>query len=85
MHAEDPEMQDRAVDGYGRLVQEAGRRFAPFLERALERQEIVRHFGRFPHRNPLLGRQDTRVEAAWLRTEAPPWVVARLPRKPKTP
>lgn len=85
MHAEDEGMQDRAVDGFERLVAEHGDRFRPFLERALERRAMVQRFGRFPHRNPILGRSSTPVEAAWLRTDAPPWAVARLPRRPKAP
>jgi hypothetical protein len=33
---------------------------------AKEHLEIIRRFGRFPHRNPVLGRASTREEAAYL-------------------
>jgi uncharacterized protein (DUF924 family) len=34
---------------------------------ALRHREIVARFGRFPHRNPVLGRQTTPEEEAFLR------------------
>lgn len=55
-----------------------------FIKSIVEHAEAVLIFGRFPHRNPILGRSHTAVESAWLATEAPSWVVARLPRRPKT-
>jgi uncharacterized protein (DUF924 family) len=36
------------------------------LDAALRHQEIVLRFGRFPHRNPALGRVTTPEEAAFL-------------------
>jgi uncharacterized protein (DUF924 family) len=33
---------------------------------ALRHLEVIRRFGRFPHRNRALGREDTPDEAAWL-------------------
>jgi uncharacterized protein (DUF924 family) len=39
----------------------------PHLERkAREHREIIRRFGRFPHRNAMLGRETTPEEAAYL-------------------
>jgi len=38
----------------------------PWLEHALGHAEIVERFGRFPHRNPLLGRTMTEEEQVFL-------------------
>src|SRR5579875_3817512 len=38
----------------------------PWLEHAESHRAIIRRFGRFPHRNALLGRETTRAEAAFL-------------------
>jgi uncharacterized protein (DUF924 family) len=35
-------------------------------ESALEHREIIERFGRFPHRNPMLGRLTTQAEQAFL-------------------
>ena len=32
-------------------------------------REIVRRFGRFPHRNAALGRECTEVEREWLQSK----------------
>jgi uncharacterized protein (DUF924 family) len=37
------------------------------LKPAIEHAEIVRRFGRFPHRNPILGRPSTEAELEFLR------------------
>ncbi|WP_246251890.1 DUF924 family protein [Ancylobacter pratisalsi] len=37
------------------------------LEHSLGHRDIIARFGRFPHRNPLLGRETTEEEAAFLR------------------
>ena len=58
-HSEDPADQDLAV----RLRRALG----PRLERrAAEHRDIIRRFGRFPHRNALLGRATTQEEADFL-------------------
>lgn len=38
----------------------------PWLKHAERHRAIIRRFGRFPHRNALLGRETTREEAAFL-------------------
>lgn len=35
--------------------------------------EIIERFGRFPHRNAVLGRQNTAEEAAWLADHGNPF------------
>ena len=37
-----------------------------FLEYAIEHRDVVRRFGRFPHRNAVMGRQNTPAEDAYL-------------------
>lgn len=60
MHSEDLADQDRSVA----LFQQAG--LSDSLRWARHHREIVRRFGRFPHRNRILGRVSTPGELAWL-------------------
>jgi uncharacterized protein (DUF924 family) len=44
-----------------------GERFGPeMMKPAIEHADIVRRFGRFPHRNAILGRPSTAAERAYL-------------------
>lgn len=38
----------------------------PWLSHAEGRRDIIRRFGRFPHRNPMLGRRSTAEEETFL-------------------
>jgi uncharacterized protein (DUF924 family) len=58
-HSEDLADQDRAVELCGRL---GGRD----LQQAEHHRDIVRRFGRFPHRNAILGRSTTQEEEEYL-------------------
>lgn len=58
-HSEDLADQDRSVALAERLGE-------PTVSRARHHQAIVRRFGRFPHRNAILGRETTPEEAAYL-------------------
>jgi uncharacterized protein (DUF924 family) len=58
-HAEDLEAQAFAVDRIRPLDRE-GHFYA------LMHFEAIARFGRFPHRNAILGRETTRAEAEWL-------------------
>jgi uncharacterized protein (DUF924 family) len=40
--------------------------FAGFLDYAERHREVIRRFARFPHRNPILGRESTPAELAYL-------------------
>ncbi len=60
MHSESLADQDRAVE----LYREAG--LADSLRWAEHHREIIRRFGRFPHRNEALGRASTPEEILWL-------------------
>lgn len=43
------------------------------LDYALRHQAVVRRFGRFPHRNAMLGRASTSAEIEFLKTPAAPY------------
>jgi uncharacterized protein (DUF924 family) len=58
-HSEELADQERAVELCARL---GGRNF----EQAQHHRDIVRRFGRFPHRNAILGRPTTQEEADYL-------------------
>jgi uncharacterized protein (DUF924 family) len=60
MHSEDEAVQQRAVELYGELG------FEHFYESAVRHRDIIERFGRFPHRNALLGRESTPEELAFL-------------------
>ena len=59
MHSEHIEDQDRALELYAPLGEES-------LRYAIIHRDIIVRFGRFPHRNPLLGRVTTREEQQFL-------------------
>ncbi len=58
-HSEENADQDISVMLNAKLGQ-------PWLSHAEGHRDIIRRFGRFPHRNPMLGRETTREEAAFL-------------------
>jgi len=58
-HSENPSDQERAVELNRRIG-------APYLDHAIGHRDIVARFGRFPHRNALLGRVTTPEERAFL-------------------
>ncbi|MBA2713058.1 MAG: DUF924 domain-containing protein [Rubrobacteraceae bacterium] len=67
MHSENAEDQRRSVELFERLAGESG---APdVVSYAVGHKEIVDRFGRFPHRNEILGRETTPEEAEFLTTE----------------
>lgn len=64
-HAEGIAMQDEAVRLFTRLAAEAPA-MADMLAYAHKHRDVVERFGRFPHRNEILGRQSTAEETAFL-------------------
>ena len=70
-HSENREHQDRCVTLYRELadsVPESQRKpFLGFLDYAEQHRVIIERFGRFPHRNVILGRPSTAEEVAFLR------------------
>ena len=70
-HAESLEMQNEAVRLFTELesaVDESERElFQGYTQFAHRHQEIIERFGRFPHRNEILGRSTTNEEAEFLK------------------
>ena len=70
-HAEDLELQRlgvRCFDGLAHIVPESLRKdYAGFLDYAGRHRSIIERFGRFPHRNAVLGRQSTPEEIDFLK------------------
>ena len=69
-HAESLEWQDLSVALFEDLLEEVEeglhRPFRDYLDFARRHRAIIRRFGRFPHRNPILGRESTAEELAFL-------------------
>jgi uncharacterized protein (DUF924 family) len=69
-HAESAEAQEESVAAYRRLLAESPEMLRPAFAAALGfaegHRDIVRRFGRFPHRNRILGRPSTPEERAYL-------------------
>jgi uncharacterized protein (DUF924 family) len=63
-HAEDLAMQERSVELFRKLRDEAG--LDDPLVWAERHAAVIRLFGRFPHRNAILGRESTAEEVAFL-------------------
>lgn len=60
-HSEDMADQDLSVALTARLGE-------PWVTHARGHRDIIRRFGRFPHRNAMLGRETSAEEEAFLRT-----------------
>lgn len=70
-HAESLDVQRRAVALFEELAESEGSAqlrssLAGFAQFAHRHHDIIRRFGRFPHRNRYLGREDTDSERAYL-------------------
>ena len=66
-HAEDLPLQDRCVALIAALAAEAPG-FDGALDYAERHRDVIRRFGRFPHRNAALGRESSAEELAYLAT-----------------
>ena len=71
-HSEKMEDQNLAVDCYEQLAAAtggiAGDFMSSFLQSAKDHREIIRSFGRFPHRNQALKRTSSPEEEAYLKS-----------------
>lgn len=70
-HAEDAALQAQAVCLFEQLLADAAdsphrEALASALDYARRHEAVVRRFGRFPHRNAILGRESTPEEVAFL-------------------
>ena len=70
-HAESLAMQERSVSLFESLANEAAADeralFDNFLDYARQHRDVVARFGRFPHRNAILGRPSTPREVEFLK------------------
>jgi uncharacterized protein (DUF924 family) len=70
-HAEDIELQRlcvRCFDGLARTVAPEWRKeYESYLDYAQRHRDIIDRFGRFPHRNAVLGRESTAAEKKFLK------------------
>ncbi len=69
-HAENLSVQDQAVQQFEQLlgIADAGEQklFADFLDFAERHRQVIARFGRFPHRNAILGRSSSEAEQTFL-------------------
>ncbi|WP_461521453.1 DUF924 family protein, partial [Porticoccus sp.] len=69
-HAEDLAIQQRSVSLFQQLLAQVpiGQKeiFAGFLDYAERHAAVIKQFGRFPHRNKILGRESTPEEIVYL-------------------
>jgi len=76
-HAEDPDVQERSVACFHALAGEVPvplrQRFRGFASFADSHRAVIARFGRFPHRNAVLGRTSTPEEMEYLGDNAPAW------------
>jgi uncharacterized protein (DUF924 family) len=61
MHSEDIEVQDASLPLFEKYSNEET------LEYAISHRTIIARFGRFPHRNVILGRESTKEEIEFLK------------------
>jgi len=70
-HAESNAMQDLSVSLFETLARDAAdderTMFDDFLDYARQHRDVVARFGRFPHRNEILGRPSTAAEIEFLK------------------
>lgn len=70
-HSESLDDQEQSVTLFRELVDSVGEPgrdvFAGFLDYARRHREVIARFGRFPHRNHILGRESTVEEIAFLK------------------
>lgn len=74
-HAESRKVQEKSVEIYEKLAEAVSPTLRETFETVAQFAElhadIVRQFGRFPHRNAVLGRENTPEEAEYLAGDAP--------------
>ncbi len=74
-HCEDIDVQDRCVEVFKQLEADVPPSLADifrnFTDYAVSHRDIIARFGRFPHRNAVLGRDCTAEEDAYLSGDAP--------------
>ncbi len=68
-HAEDLDVQEECVSLFEELAGITGlAQIADFTRYAVAHRDVIARFGRFPHRNDILGRTSTAEELDYLKT-----------------
>ena len=74
-HAESRKVQEKSVNLYNRLAEAVSPTYRETLLTVAQfaelHRDIVDQFGRFPHRNKLLNRDNTPEEDEYLATDSP--------------
>ncbi len=69
-HSESPTEQDRGLGLLNALREEAAAEWKPYVDQSIQgwtrHRNIVAEYGRFPHRNAILGRSNTPAEEEFL-------------------
>jgi uncharacterized protein (DUF924 family) len=74
MHAEDRDVARRSIETFEQLSRDVaalGGEYPDFKSHALQHADIVLRFGRFPHRNEVLGRTPSPDESEFLASGGP--------------
>ena len=84
-HAESRKVQEKSVALYSKLAESVSptyrETFATVAQFAELHKDIIDQFGRFPHRNKLLGRANTPEENEYLAGDAPDFTAGHEPAK----
>ncbi len=68
-HSETPEDQNHCVALFEEMTVATGlEQMTGFTRFAVAHRDVIAQFGRFPHRNPILGRSSTAAEEAYMAT-----------------
>ncbi|MDH4109797.1 MAG: DUF924 domain-containing protein [Gammaproteobacteria bacterium] len=74
-HSESLKVQTKSVDIFNKLAQAVSPTYRETFETVAQfaelHRDIIEQFGRFPHRNQVLGRQNTPEEAEYLASDGP--------------
>ena len=66
-HCENRDIQNECVELFTQLLQVTGlQQVANFRRYAIAHRDVIEQFGRFPHRNAILGRESTAGELEYL-------------------
>ncbi len=76
-HSEDLDDQRRSVALRGAMPEHDGKERS--IEHAVRHMEVLERFGRFPHRNAVLGRESTAEELSFLAENDDNWLKSQLP------
>jgi uncharacterized protein (DUF924 family) len=79
-HSEDLGNQHRSVALRQSLPEHAKK--ADAIQHAVRHREVLERFGRFPHRNAVLGRISTAEELEFLATADDNWIKSQIPAEP---